>query len=41
LSAFDEIDALVQVGPRAPGSDAETRAALHIEARLTAWEGRL
>jgi hypothetical protein len=35
LSAFDEIDALVEVGPRAPGSDAERRAALHIQARLT------
>jgi hypothetical protein len=35
LSAFDEIDAIVEVGRRAPGSDAERRAARHIEARLS------
>ena len=34
LSALDEIDALVDVGRRAPGSDAERRAARYLEARL-------
>jgi peptidase M28-like protein len=29
-----EIDALVEVGPRAPGSDAERRAAAHLKRRL-------
>ena len=34
LSALDEIDALADVGRRAPGSDAERRAARYLEARL-------
>jgi hypothetical protein len=34
LSALDEIDALVGIGRRTPGSDAERRAARHLEARL-------
>ena len=34
LSALDEIDALVDVGRRAPGSDAERRAARYLQARL-------
>ena len=33
---MDEIDALAGLGPRAPGSDAERRAARHLEARLRA-----
>lgn len=36
LSSLDEIDALAGLGPRAPGSDAERRAARHLEARLRA-----
>jgi hypothetical protein len=35
LSALDEIDALVDVGRRAPGSDAERRAARYLEERLS------
>ena len=34
LSALDEIDALVGIGRRAPGSDAERRAARHLQACL-------
>ncbi|MGZ5338617.1 MAG: M28 family peptidase [Thermoleophilaceae bacterium] len=34
MSALDEIAALVEIGRRAPGSDAERRAARHLEARL-------
>jgi hypothetical protein len=35
MDALDEIEALVAIGRRAPGSDAERRAARHAEARLT------
>jgi hypothetical protein len=34
LSVLDEIDVLVDVGRRAPGSDAERRAARYLQARL-------
>jgi len=34
LNALDEIDALAGIGRRAPGSDAERRAARHLQARL-------
>ncbi len=36
LDALAELDALVAVGRRSPGSDAERRAALHLERRLAA-----
>jgi len=35
VSALDEIVALVDIGRRAPGSDAERRAARYLEARLS------
>jgi hypothetical protein len=34
VNLLAEIDALTEVGPRAPGSDAERRAAAHLERRL-------
>ena len=40
LDALAELDALLDLGRRAPGSDAERRAALHLEQRLARARAR-